>query len=125
MCAVVAGEVLPSVRDGTLRLLSLLNADKSEEFPNVPTMPELGYSWASRPWIGMGGPKNLPDVIANRWSEELLAATRNETFLNTMRNLAIVPVRLGPAEMRSMMAESLAEHERVARTIRIGRFAPR
>lgn len=125
MCAVVAGEVLPSVRDGTLRLLSLLNADKSEEFPNVPTMPELGYSWASRPWIGMGGPKNLPDVIANRWSEELLAATRNEAFLNAMRNLAIVPVRLGPAEMRSMMAESLAEHERVARTIRIGRFAPR
>jgi hypothetical protein len=42
-----------------------------------------------------------------------------------MRNLAIVPVRLGPAEMQNMMTESVAEHERVARTIRIGRFAPR
>jgi hypothetical protein len=30
---------------------------------------------------------------------------------------------MGPAEMRTMMAESLAEHERVARAIRIGRFA--
>ncbi|MFM7417117.1 MAG: tripartite tricarboxylate transporter substrate binding protein [Alphaproteobacteria bacterium] len=125
MCAVVAGEVLPSVRDGTLRLISLLNADKSEEFPNVPTMPELGYSWASRPWIGMGGPKGLPDPVAERWSQALLEASHNETFLSIMRNLAIVPVRLGPAEMQTMMAESLAEHERVARTIRIGRFAPR
>jgi tripartite-type tricarboxylate transporter receptor subunit TctC len=123
MCAVVAGEVLPSVRDGTLRLISLLNADKSEEFPNIPTMPELGYSWASRPWLGMGGPKGLPDAVTARWSGALLEATRNDTFLSAMRNLAIVPVRMGPAEMRTMMAESLAEHERVARTIRIGRFA--
>ena len=123
MCAVVAGEVLPSVRDGTLRLLSLLNADKSEEFPNVPTMPELGYSWASRPWLGMGGPKGLPDAVTARWSSALLEATRNDAFGAVMRNLAIVPVRMGPAEMRVMMAESLAEHERVARSIRIGRFA--
>jgi tripartite-type tricarboxylate transporter receptor subunit TctC len=125
MCAVVAGEVLPSVRDGTLRLISLLNADKSEEFPNVPTMPELGYSWASRPWIGVGGPKGLPDNIAARWSGVLLEATQNEAFLSTMRTLAIVPVRLNAAEMKAMMAESLAEHERVAQTIRIGRLAPR
>ena len=123
MCAVVAGEVLPSVRDGTLRLISLLNADKSEEFPNVPTMPELGYSWASRPWLGMGGPKGLPEAVTARWSGALLEGTRNDAFLAAMRNLAIVPVRMGPAEMRTMMAESLAEHERVARTIRIGRFA--
>lgn len=125
MCAVVAGEVLPSVRDGTLRLVSLLNADKSEEFPDVPTMPELGYSWASRPWIGMGGPKGLPAPVAARWSEVLLEATRNDAFLATMRNLAIVPMRMGPAEMQRFMAESLAEHEQVARRIRIGRFAAR
>lgn len=123
MCAVVAGEVLPSVRSGQLRLISLLNADRSEEFPDVPTMPQLGYSWASRPWIGMGGPKGLPDAITARWSEALLAATNNDAFLATMRNLAIVPVRMGPAEMRAMMIESLAEHESVARAIRIGRFA--
>ncbi len=123
MCAVVAGEVLPSVRDGSLRLLSLLNADKSEEFPAVPTMPELGYAWASRPWMGMGGPRGLPEAVTARWSEALLEASRNEAFLAAMRNLAIVPQRMGPAEMRAMMAESLAEHERVARAIRIGRFA--
>ncbi len=123
MCAVVAGEVLPSVRDGTLRLLSLLNADKSEEFPDVPTMPELGYSWASRPWIGMGGPKALPDAVATRWGDALLEATNDSGFLSIMRNLAIVPMRMAAAEMRTLMAESLAEHERVARAIRIGRFA--
>lgn len=42
-----------------------------------------------------------------------------------IRNLAIVPMRRGPAETRALVAESLAEHERAARAIRIGRFAPR
>ena len=32
---------------------------------------------------------------------------------------------LSPEETARMMAESLAEHERIARAIRIGRFAPR
>lgn len=123
MVAVVAGEVLPAVRGGHLRLIGLLNADKSEEFPDVPNMPEMGYSWASRPWIGMGGPPGLPEPIAARWSTALLEATEDAAFLQTMRNLAIVPRRIGRAEMPAMMAESYAEHERIARMIRIGRFA--
>lgn len=125
MCAVVAGEVLPSVRDGSLRLLAILNADKSEEFPAVPTLPELGYSWSSRPWLGFGGPRGLPEAIATRWVAALEAATRHDDVLAVMRNLAIVPLRRGPAETRVLMTESLVEHEHIARGIRIGRFAPR
>jgi tripartite-type tricarboxylate transporter receptor subunit TctC len=125
MCAVVAGEVLPAVRDGSLRLLAILNADKSEEFPAVPTLPELGYSWSSRPWLGFGGPRGLPGEVTARWVEVLEAATRQDEVLAAMRNLAIVPMRRGPTETRALMVESLAEHERIARAIRIGRFAQR
>ncbi|WP_270937760.1 tripartite tricarboxylate transporter substrate binding protein [Falsiroseomonas oryzae] len=123
MCAVVAGEVLPAVRDGSLRLIALLNTDKSEEFPEVPTLPELGYSWGIRPWVGMGGPPGLPAPVAARWSDALLEGTQAPGFLQAMRSLAIVPTRIGPAEMRTLMADSYAEHERIARAIRIGRFS--
>ncbi|MDB5415677.1 MAG: tripartite tricarboxylate transporter substrate binding protein [Rubritepida sp.] len=124
-CAVVSGEVLPSVRDGTLRSLAILNAEKSEEFPDVPTLPELGYSWSSRPWLGVGAPRGLPQPVADRWVEALRAATQQPDYLEVLRRLAIVPMRLGPVELRALMAESLAEHERIARAIRIGRFAAR
>ena len=119
----VSGEVLPSVRDGSLRALAILNAEKSEEFPAVPTLPELGYSWSSRPWIGVGAPRGLTGPVQARWVEALMAATLQPDFLEVMRRLAIVPLRLGPAEFGALMAESLAEHERIARAIRIGRFA--
>lgn len=122
-CAVVSGEVLPHVRDGSLRGLAVLNAEKSEEFPQIPTLPELGYSWSSRPWIGVGAPRGLPSAIQARWVEALMAATLEADFLHTMRRLAIAPLRLGPEGFATLMVESLAEHERIARAIRIGRFA--
>ncbi len=40
-----------------------------------------------------------------------------------MRSVAIVPTPMRPAEMRTLMAESYVEHERIARAIRIGRFS--
>lgn len=124
-CAVVSGEILPNVRDGSLRLIGILNADKSEEFPAVPTLPELGYSWSARPWIGFGGPRGLPAPVVSRWTEVLSAAADSRDVREVMRQLAFVPLRLQGEEMRRLMAESLVEHERVARAIRIGRFAPR
>lgn len=122
MSAVVAGEVLPAVRDGSLRLIALLNMAKSEEFPNVPTLPELGYSWGIRPWVGMGGPPGLPDAVAARWSDALIEGMAAPGFAAAMRSLAIVPTTMRAGEMRTLMAESYAEHERIARAIRIGRF---
>ncbi|HYF06275.1 MAG TPA: hypothetical protein VD970_01535 [Acetobacteraceae bacterium] len=42
-----------------------------------------------------------------------------------MTDLAIARLDLGPAETGALMAQSHAEHAEVARTLRIGRFAPR
>lgn len=123
-CAVVSGEILPTVRDGSLRLLAILNAEKSEEFPAVPTLPELGYSWSARPWLGFGGPRGLPAAVTARWTEVLEAARESSEVQTVMRRLAFVPLRTRGEAMRQLMAESLTEHERVARAIRIGRFAP-
>jgi tripartite-type tricarboxylate transporter receptor subunit TctC len=124
-CAVVSGEILPSVRDGSLRILAVLNDRRAPEFPDVPTLLDLGYGWASRPWLAVGGPKGLPAPVVARHVEAMDQAMRPEHFGKVMSDLAILPMRLPPEETAAMMAESLAEHERIARSIRIGRFAPR
>ena len=124
-CAVVSGEILPAVRDGSLRLLAVLNDRRPPEFPEVPTLLDLGYGWAARPWLAVGGPKGLPAAIVARYVAALDAAMATELFRKVLNDLAIFPMRLGPEETARLMAESLAEHERVARAIRIGRFAPR
>lgn len=125
LCAVVSGEILPAVREGSVRLLAVLNDRRPPEFPEVPTLLDLGYGWAARPWLAVGGPKGLPQPIVDRYVEAMDAAMATDQFRKVLADLAIFPIRLSPAETAQMMAESLAEHERIARAIRIGRFAPR
>ncbi len=122
-CAVVAGEILPSVRDGTLRLLATLNQPKLAEFPDVPNLLELGYRWTAKPWLGLGGPRGLPPPVVARYLEAVRQVVATDAFARVMLDLAILPVRRGPEETAQLMAESLAEHERIARAIRVGRFA--
>ncbi|WP_107676399.1 tripartite tricarboxylate transporter substrate binding protein [Agrobacterium sp. LAD9] len=123
MCALLSGEALAPQREGTIRMLAVLNKDKVEEFPDVPNMADLGFKWASLPWVGMGAPKGLPEEITKRWSEVLLEATYDKAFLQALSNLAFVPTRMGPADMGKMMSESLAEHEKIVKSLGLGRFA--
>jgi tripartite-type tricarboxylate transporter receptor subunit TctC len=124
-CAVVSGEILPAVRSGSLRLLAVLNDRRPPEFPDVPTLLDLGYGWAARPWLAVGGPRGLPPPIIARYVEAMDAAMATEHFRTVLRDLAIFPMRLSPEDTAKLMAESFAEHERIARALRIGRFAPR
>jgi tripartite-type tricarboxylate transporter receptor subunit TctC len=123
LCAVVSGEILPSVRDGTLRLLATLNEPKLAEFPDVPNLLELGYRWTSKPWLGLGGPRGLAAPVVARYQVAVGEVAASAPFAKAMLDLAILPVALGPAETARLMAESLAEHERIARAIKVGRFA--
>lgn len=124
-CAVVSGEILPSVRDGTLRLLAVLNGQRAEEFPDVPTLLDLGYGWAANPWLGVGGPKGLPEPIVAHYAAVMNQAMEGEPFRKVMRDLAIQRLRLDAAASARLIAQSYAEHAEVARNLRIGRFAPR
>jgi tripartite-type tricarboxylate transporter receptor subunit TctC len=124
-CAMVSGEILPAVRDGSLRLLAVLNEQRAPEFPAVPTLLDLGFGWAANPWLGIGGPRGLPAPVVARYRAAAEAAMATEGFRKVMSDLTIMPKQLGPEETVTMMRESLAENERVARQIRIGRFAPR
>ena len=111
------------LKAGQLRLLATLNEPKLAEFPDVPNLLELGYSWTSKPWLGLGGPRGLAAPVVARYQAAVAEVAASAPFAKVMLDLAILPVALGPAETARLMAQSLAEHERIARAIKIGRFA--
>jgi tripartite-type tricarboxylate transporter receptor subunit TctC len=55
----------PLVEAGKLRLLMVWTGKRSPNFPDVPTLQELGYPWVfDSPW-GIAGPKGVdPKVVA-------------------------------------------------------------
>lgn len=122
-CAVVSGEILPHVRAGRMRLLGTFNESRFPEFPAVPTTRDLGYGWAINPWMGVGGPRDLPVEIAGRLREALFKAMETAAFRNVMTDLAVMTKRADGAETARLMRASHDEHRDIAQALKVGRFA--
>ena len=58
------GMLIPFVNSGKVRVL--LTSKKMMDFPNVPTLGELGYKQElPSPWFAMYGPAGLPEEVKN------------------------------------------------------------
>lgn len=75
MLAVSAGQVMagvnsngfaPFVQSGQLRLLATFGAERSKQWPEVPTLKELGYGIVATSPYGLAGPKGMPEAIVRR-----------------------------------------------------------
>ena len=70
-------EIQSQLEAGELRLLATFSADRLDNFPDLPTVEELGYDVVLRKFRGLAGPEGLPqDVIAawERAAQEVLAS---------------------------------------------------
>jgi tripartite-type tricarboxylate transporter receptor subunit TctC len=54
------------VASGEMRLLFLLNLERSKKWPNVPTIRELGYDYTFDSPYGLAGPKGLDPAIVKK-----------------------------------------------------------
>lgn len=54
---------IPSIQEGTLRLLGVMSESRIPLFPNSPTFKELGYNVVYESWRGMAAPKGTPQHV--------------------------------------------------------------
>jgi tripartite-type tricarboxylate transporter receptor subunit TctC len=69
-------ELLSQLEAGQVRLLATFSRERLENFPDVPTVKELGYDVVVQKFRGLAGPKGLSaDVIAmwEKAAQEVLA----------------------------------------------------
>ncbi|MSQ53110.1 MAG: tripartite tricarboxylate transporter substrate binding protein [Betaproteobacteria bacterium] len=68
--------IVPHVKSGKLRLLAVLEAQRSKAMPDTPTIAESGFPGYAVPdtWIGFLGPANLPAAIVAQLNAAVLKA---------------------------------------------------
>lgn len=65
--------VLPFVKEGRLRAVAMIEAQRSRVLPNVPTVSESGVpGFDVKNWIGLFGPAGLPAAIAEKINAEVI-----------------------------------------------------
>src|SRR2546428_9350426 len=82
------GPVVGAVKSGKIRPLAVTSLHRSQAFPDVPTMDEVGRDgdraaalrgFDSTAWYGILGPAGLPQEVVSKWAQVLAQARADQT----------------------------------------------
>jgi tripartite-type tricarboxylate transporter receptor subunit TctC len=98
--------VLPHVKAGKLILLNINYPTRHPDFPDVPTLSELGYPDADVPiWYLVLAPAGTPKDILAKFNATLVELAKSEDIIAKMRAINVIVPPQTPEEIRAHMQE--------------------
>jgi tripartite-type tricarboxylate transporter receptor subunit TctC len=94
-----------NVEAGTLRLLAVYGEKRMSDFPNVPTLLELGYNIIAPSLICVVGPKGLSPQIVEILHGAFKKAMEDPDFIKMGRQLDQPVIYRGPQELGKHLVE--------------------
>lgn len=77
-----SNSVAELMKTGALRALAISSEKRSPQFPNIPTVKELGYPEATfEIWIGLVAPAGIPPLVKARLGEAMEAARADQDIV--------------------------------------------
>ncbi|MGQ9695738.1 MAG: tripartite tricarboxylate transporter substrate binding protein [Thermodesulfobacteriota bacterium] len=85
-----AGIHLQYVKQGVFRMLAVTIAEKRDpDFPDIPTLTDLGYKDLPPPRYILVGPKGIPDPLLKILETKFKEAAHSPDFRKVMKNLSV------------------------------------
>ncbi|WP_028998713.1 Bug family tripartite tricarboxylate transporter substrate binding protein [Azohydromonas australica] len=117
---VVLPSVIQHVESGKLKALAVSGSKRSPLAPQVPTIAELGYAGATSEFsFVLMAPAATPEAVVKRLHEETVRALAQETVVQRLRALDLVPAVAGPEQTATLLREGRARWARVIQERRI------
>jgi tripartite-type tricarboxylate transporter receptor subunit TctC len=105
---------LPFVADSRVAALAVSTAARASDLPDVPTTVEAGYAHSEMAvWYGVFMPAKTPRSIIDRFHEAGVKALASPAMQQKLRQLAVDPMPMAPAEMDKFVAEEIAANGRL------------
>jgi tripartite-type tricarboxylate transporter receptor subunit TctC len=84
-------EFVPFAREGEVRVLATHGEKRSPQFPNVPTLKELGYDFTKETIHSIFGPANLPPEILHKLEMAFTKGTETPEFKTLIEKIDCTP----------------------------------
>jgi tripartite-type tricarboxylate transporter receptor subunit TctC len=102
----VLGSVAPHLRAGTLLGLAQSNDERVPDYPDVPTLKELGYpDLTTTTWFSLSGPAGLPPAIAERMNREIAKMLETPQMKAQLRRDGMIGRAMTMAEFNKLIAD--------------------
>ncbi|HSC95054.1 MAG TPA: tripartite tricarboxylate transporter substrate binding protein [Burkholderiales bacterium] len=110
----------PHVTSGRLRMLAVMSAERSEAFPGVPTMKELGLPRMEiYTWYGTFAPGGTPAAIVNRINADMNDLLQLPQIRASMAKLGMNPAGGPPERLDTLVKGELTRWNRVVKAAKI------
>ena len=110
------GPAVGAVKSGKIRALAVTSPQRSQAFPNVPTMDEAGLKgFDSTAWYGILGPAGLPKEVVAKWTQALARAGADKAVMEQISATGCDAGILPPAETAKKI---VADYEKWGRVVR-------
>lgn len=105
---------LPFIMDGRVAALAVSTPTRASALPNVPTTLEAGYANSELViWYGVLMPAKTSRAIIDRFHAAGTKVLATPAMREKLRQLAVDPMPLAPAEMDKFVADEVAANGRV------------
>ena len=112
--SVSLAEVRSQLEAGNVKVLGIMDHERSELFPNIPTFIEQGFDITYFTWRGIALPKGVDPAIKDTLVRAFSAAMEDPAFIAQARNMNLNLTYMPPDEFSVFLRENF---EAVTRTL--------
>lgn len=106
--------VAPYIQSGKLRMLAVMSAERSEAFPDVPTLKELGLADLEvDTWYGVFAPAGTSKAVVRKLNTELNSLLREAEIRALLVKQGMIPVGGSPERFGELVRKELTRWSQV------------
>src|SRR5436309_3133008 len=114
MVFVNASALAPFAKSGKIRALAVTTPERTEVFPDVPTMRDAGYPEVdSTNWSGLVVPSATPPSAISRLNAELVSALRSAQIQEKLKTYGMSPAPGTPEQFGALLQPEAARYAKV------------
>jgi tripartite-type tricarboxylate transporter receptor subunit TctC len=119
----VSTDFIPHVKAGTLRVLAILDQQRLDDFPEIPTFRELGYDFLNEyiTDVGffVGAPKGTPPFALEKLDDVLHKGMEDPMFVQTLKNMQLRPFYRGHKELPAYLKRMYDDFGKVVKELNL------
>lgn len=104
-------ELLSQLEAKQVRLLATFSRERLENFPDIPTVKELGYDVVVQKFRGLAGPKGLPADVIAMWEKAAQEVLANPEYKASYEEVNLRAEYIPHAEYVDFIKDFAAETE--------------
>jgi tripartite-type tricarboxylate transporter receptor subunit TctC len=113
-------EISPHVKAGKLKLLLILAENRLPGFPNIPSILEKGYNFTGSAYMGIFGPRGMPEPIRQRLEDVFKKAVQDPSFIEVGEKFQIGLGCMGGKEFANYWRLQYDEMGKVIKELGLG-----